>query len=67
MSLPKFDSGLDNYYRAAISPDGEFSAMSIPLDCLALPRVTLIKIGAEGHDFEGRRPCAPLPLLVSLL
>jgi FkbM family methyltransferase len=50
MNLPKFASGLANYYRAALAEDGDYSVLCIPIDTLDLPRITLIKIDAEGHD-----------------
>lgn len=52
MSIPRFDTGLNNYYQAAItSEDTGLTTMSCSIDSLALPgRVRLIKIDAEGHD-----------------
>lgn len=50
MILPKFDTGLVNYYRAAIAPTGDYSVLTLPIDSLQLPRVSLIKVDAEGHD-----------------
>lgn len=50
MSLPTFTTGLRNYYRAALSPTGEFAVLCLPIDSLGLPRVSLIKVDAEGHD-----------------
>lgn len=50
MELPKFGSGLSNYYRASISSVGTYPVRAIPLDSLSLERVSLIKIDAEGHD-----------------
>jgi len=54
MSLPKFDTGLDNYFMAKIttsSPSLEILCLSI--DSLNLPHpVRLVKIDAEGHDIH---------------
>lgn len=54
MSMPRFESGLDNYYQAAITDSGDaaLSVLSCAVDALAIPsgRVKLIKIDAEGHD-----------------
>lgn len=50
MQLPKFSSGLSNYYRAALAETGDYSVLCVPIDTLGLPRVALIKIDAEGHD-----------------
>ena len=61
MSIPKFSTGLINYYQAHLSPinGSDFSVLAIPLDPLfLLQRITLIKIDAEGHEphvLEGLR------------
>lgn len=54
MSMPKFDTGLDNYYMAQlVAGGGDFSVLCIPVDALELPRrVSLIKIDAEGHEMS---------------
>ena len=52
MELPRFGSGLNNYYRASISTHGTHHVRAIPLDSLELNQVALIKIDAEGHDLE---------------
>lgn len=52
MDLPKLRSGLDNYYQAAIGSSGRFRVMCVPIDSFNLPKVRLIKIDAEGHDWE---------------
>lgn len=54
ITVPKFESsGLDNLYRAHLSPQGDYSVLCLPLDSLPLVgRVALIKIDAEGHDLE---------------
>lgn len=53
MSMPKFESGLTNYYRAHVTTAGEseLSILSIPLDSLCIhQRIALVKIDAEGHE-----------------
>ncbi len=51
MEIPSFDSGLDNYYMANISADGDVSCLTLAIDSLKLPhRVGFVKIDAEGHE-----------------
>jgi FkbM family methyltransferase len=52
MQIPRFDSGLANYYEASITADdGALQVMTIAIDALAITqRIKLIKIDAEGHD-----------------
>ncbi len=53
MSMPKFSTGLTNYYEAHLSSaaDSELSVLTVPLDSLCIrPRVALVKIDAEGHE-----------------
>jgi FkbM family methyltransferase len=50
MQLPKFASGLTNYYRAALADNGDHHVLCLPIDALGLPKVALLKIDAEGHD-----------------
>ena len=54
MSLPRFTSGLTNYYMASLtSTGGEFNVMTLPVDALMPPkRVSLIKIDVEGHELQ---------------
>ncbi len=54
MTLPKFSSGLTNYYRAGItSDDSELKILTLSLDSVMPPaRVTLIKIDVEGHELQ---------------
>lgn len=54
VDIPKFDTGLNNYYMASLSDkDGEFRVMCISIDSLNLPgRVSLVKVDAEGHDLQ---------------
>jgi len=53
MEIPKFESGLDNYYMAHLLTGGVsgLEVMCIPIDCLSFPsRICLVKIDAEGVD-----------------
>ena len=53
MDVPSFDTGLPNYYCAAVSPEAKgFRVMTLSIDGLSLPRVKVLKIDAEGHDKE---------------
>jgi len=52
MTLPKWENGNDNFYQARISADGNYKALCASVDLLELPRVSLLKIDAEGHDLE---------------
>jgi FkbM family methyltransferase len=54
VSLPRFATGLTNYYMASLTPiGGEFNVLTIPLDALMPPkRVTLVKIDVEGHELQ---------------
>lgn len=53
MSMPKFSTGLTNYYEAHLSPaaDSALSVLTISLDSLCInQRIALVKIDAEGHE-----------------
>ena len=53
MSIPKFSTGLTNYYEAHLSSDENsiLSVLSISLDSLNINhRVSLVKIDTEGHE-----------------
>jgi FkbM family methyltransferase len=52
MRIPLFDTGLANYYQAAISNEsGALEIMTCSIDALAIShRVRVLKIDAEGHD-----------------
>lgn len=53
MSIPKFPTGLTNYYEAHLSSavDSKLSVLTIFLDQLCISqRISLIKIDAEGHE-----------------
>lgn len=54
MALPKFDTGLDNYFRAEITTTNpSFEILCLSIDSLNLPQsIKLIKIDAEGHDIS---------------
>lgn len=53
MSVPDYRAGLKNFYRAKLGPEAStFSVLSIPVDALNLPRVSLIKLDVEGHELE---------------
>lgn len=54
MSIPKFETGLDNYYMAHLTEDGggTFQVLCAPVDSLGLPKIRLVKIDAEGHEYE---------------
>lgn len=52
LRIPRFDSGLTNYYEAAVTT-GAFDreVLAVALDSLGIThRVALIKVDAEGHD-----------------
>ena len=64
MSIPRFDSGLTNYYEASINAhaaetEHSVSVMTLSIDHLRLEhRIALIKIDAEDHEaavLEGMR------------
>lgn len=54
MDIPKFDSGLDNYYMAHLTNDeGGLQVLTLPVDQIGIPgKVTFVKIDAEGHDLQ---------------
>lgn len=54
VALPRFTSGLTNYYMANLTPEGgEFNVLTIPLDSLMPPKpVSLVKIDVEGHELQ---------------
>jgi FkbM family methyltransferase len=53
MALPRFTTGLTNYYMAGLTASGgAFEVLTIPLDALLPPkRISLIKVDVEGHEF----------------
>ncbi|MCW5662476.1 MAG: FkbM family methyltransferase [Piscinibacter sp.] len=52
ISIPQFDTGLKNYYGAALTEQATgLQVMTCPIDALGLPgRVRVVKVDAEGHD-----------------
>jgi FkbM family methyltransferase len=57
MHVPRFDSGLENFYEARLAPDDQPATTSVrqiltlALDSLNLPqRIALAKIDVEGHE-----------------
>ena len=53
MSIPRFSSGLHNYYEAHLSPGTEnaLSVLTLSIDSLAIDHsISLIKIDAEDHE-----------------
>jgi FkbM family methyltransferase len=53
MSVPKFETGLSNYYEARLSSaaDRAWSVLTLALDALGIAhRVALVKIDAEDHE-----------------
>ena len=53
ISIPKFSSGLANYYQAHLSSakDSALSVLTLSIDSLNInQRITLVKIDAEGHE-----------------
>ena len=54
MDIPKFSTGLSNYYMAQVSEDAaDTRVLCLPVDSLQLPHaIRLAKIDAEGHELE---------------
>ncbi len=53
MSIPKFTTGLTNYYEAHLTSaiDSPLSVITLSIDSLNINhRITLVKIDAEGHE-----------------
>ena len=57
MSIPSFDTGLQNFYMATVTEDSSsLSVVAIPIDSLRFPsRITLAKIDVEGHELSALR------------
>ena len=54
MDIPKFSTGLANYYEAELTPSdqADTSVLSLSLDAFTFPsRIALIKIDAENHEY----------------
>ena len=54
MAMPKFDTGLDNYFMAKITANNpSLEILCLPIDSLNLPKsISLVKVDAEGHDLS---------------
>jgi len=51
MRVPRFGSGLSNYYQARLGAgQSDFAVLTLPIDTLSLPPVRLVKIDVEGHE-----------------
>jgi FkbM family methyltransferase len=51
MEIPPSAEGLNNYYQAHLVPGTTgLSVLTLQIDALELPRIKLVKIGAEGHE-----------------
>ena len=53
--IPKFSTGLDNYYQAHISPGfcNALKVLCISIDSLRLPnKISFVKIDSEDHEFQ---------------
>lgn len=53
MAIPRFDSGLANYYEAHVAPHSapDLAVLTLAIDSLALnQRIALVKIDAEDHE-----------------
>jgi len=56
MQIPRFASGLSNYYQARLSAgSGGLAVLTISIDGLSLPPVRLVKIDVEGHELPALR------------
>lgn len=51
-SIPSADTGLNDYFMARADPAGNKTMLSIPVDCLRIRKLALVKIDVEGHEFE---------------
>jgi methyltransferase FkbM-like protein len=52
MQIPRFETGLNNYYEAKLSKGmADFHVLTVKVNALAFPHpIKLMKIDAEGHD-----------------
>ena len=50
MQIPRFGSGLQNYYQARVGAGPGLSVLTLPIDALQLPPVRLVKMDVEGHE-----------------
>lgn len=62
MEVPEFDTGLKNYYQAAVtSGAGNVSVLTMPLMALiGAHRVSFVKIDVEGHEAFALRGVEPV-------
>lgn len=62
MEVPKFDTGLNNYYRANLTEgEANLNVINIPLDALALPHaIRLVKIDVEGAELSALKGIASI-------
>ena len=53
MEIPAFVPGLKNYYQARLAPHTNgLALLTIKLDALQLPTISLVKIDVEGHELS---------------
>jgi FkbM family methyltransferase len=54
MNIPKFDTGLTNYYMAHLANESSgLQVLCLPVDCLDIPKpIKLAKIDVEGHELS---------------
>jgi FkbM family methyltransferase len=51
--VPRFETGLRNWYEASVTrEDTGLKVMTLALDALQIPQTALVKIDAEGHEFQ---------------
>lgn len=54
MEIPRFDTGLDNYYMAHLTENNSaaFQVLCLAIDDFSFQPIKLVKIDAEGHDLS---------------
>ena len=56
MQIPRFADGRVNFYQAHLTAEaGGLAVLTLPVDALSLPRVSLVKIDVEGHELSALR------------
>jgi FkbM family methyltransferase len=55
MQIPRFASGLSNYYQAHLGAGPGVAVLTLSIDELSLPRVRLVKMDVEGHELPALR------------
>jgi FkbM family methyltransferase len=64
MAIPRFGSGLKNYYQARIvataDADDAVSAVTVSIDSLTLQKVALVKVDVEEHEEQALEGMAAL-------